>query len=72
MIIIYLPLLLTIISGISLYYAGQKKVISWQIGILCQIMWLYWNIISKNYNLIPMTIMMIIINVKNLILWKKQ
>lgn len=66
----YLPYVLSVITAYTMLLAGNKRAGAWIVGLLNQILWLTWIIVSGTWGLLPMTGVMIIVYVRNYLKWK--
>ncbi len=69
-IIKYLPYLLSAITIYSMLLAGNKKRGAWVVGLINQVLWLVWIILSSAWGLLPMNIALWIVYGRNYIKWK--
>jgi hypothetical protein len=70
-IIKYLPYLLSIITAYSMLLAGNKKKSAWFVGLVNQLLWLVWIVLSGTWGLIPMNIVLWIVYGRNYLKWSK-
>lgn len=70
LIIVYLPYILSIITAYTMLLAGNKRAGAWLVGLLNQVLWLTWIIVSETWGLLPMTAVMVIVYIRNYIKWK--
>jgi hypothetical protein len=52
--------------------AGKKHTYTWHIGLLCQGFWFFWIFNVGEWGLLPLTIIITIIYVKNLFGWNNE
>lgn len=69
-IIQYLPYILSAITIYSILLAGNKKRGAWLWGLLNQVLWLVWIILSSAWGLLPMNIALWIVYGRNYLKWK--
>lgn len=69
-IIQYLPYILSAITIYSMLLAGNKKRGAWLWGLLNQVLWLVWIILSSAWGLLPMNIALWIVYGRNYLKWK--
>ena len=69
-IIKYLPYLLSAITAYSMLLAGNKKRGAWVVGLLNQLLWLVWIVISGTWGLLPMNVVLWVIYGRNYLKWK--
>ncbi len=55
----------------SMVLAGDKKRSAWLLGLINQAFWLTYVISTKTWGLLPLTIAMTVVYIRNLIKWKK-
>jgi hypothetical protein len=63
-----------IMSGITIFtmwLAGDKKKLAWILGLLNQVLWLYFIYDKQSWGLLPMTFAMVFIYARNLYKWSK-
>ena len=56
----------------SMVLAGDKKRLAWHIGLINQVFWMVYVITTKQWGLVPLTILMTGVYIRNLIKWKKN
>ena len=66
----YLPWVLSCITIYITILTGNKDKYAWLLGILNQVLWLVWIIVTKNWGLIPMNIALFVINIRNHFKWR--
>ena len=69
-IIKYLPYLLSLITIYSMVLAGNKKRGAWFVGLVNQLLWLIWIVLSSAWGLLPMNIALWYVYGRNYIKWK--
>lgn len=69
-IIKYLPWLLSANTIYTMLLAGNKKRGAWIFGLLGQLAWLLWIILSKSWGLLPMNIALWFVYGRNYLKWK--
>ena len=69
-IIKYLPYVMSAVTIYTMFLAGDKKKKAWLVGLLNQVLWFTWIIVSATWGLLPMTIAMCIVYVRNYFKWK--
>lgn len=72
LIVNYLPWLLSVITIYMNVLAGNKNNLAWLFGLLNQILWLLWILISENYGLVPMNIALWVVCSRNYLKWNKE
>lgn len=65
----YLPYILSVITIYTMFLAGDKKKKAWLVGLVNQILWFTWIIVSGTWGLIPMTIAMCVVYTRNYLKW---
>lgn len=68
----YWSWLLSCVGGLGIYLAGKKDWRGWAIGILSEILWLTYAIITKQYGFIFGSILYSTILVNNLVIWLEE
>jgi len=68
----YLPWLLSFVSILVQYLAGNKNKTAWMISIPLQILWLIWICLSGSWGFIPLNFSMTAISIRNLLKWMKD
>lgn len=69
-IITYLPYLLSAITIYSMLLAGNKKRGAWIWGLVNQLLWLVWIVLSSAWGLLPMNIALWVVYGRNYLKWK--
>ena len=69
-IIKYLPYILSAITAYTMLLAGNKKAGAWLVGLLNQVLWLTWIIVSGTWGLLPMCVVRVIVYIRNYLKWK--
>lgn len=69
MIVTYLPWFMSIVTIYMTFQAGNKNRWSWLIGLCNQVFWLTWIIASASWGLLPMTIVLTGLYLRNHMLW---
>lgn len=69
-IIVYLPWLLSAITVYSMLLAGNKKRGAWAVGLVNQLLWLIWIVLSSAWGLLPMNAALWIVYGRNYLKWK--
>lgn len=64
--------ILSFTSLLTVYLLGKKNILGWKVGLAGQALWIYWEIITEAWGLMPMTIIMTILYIKSLIEWKQK
>lgn len=70
-IVSYLPWILSGITIYSMLLAGNKRRGAWSIGLLNQLLWLVWIVLSESWGLLPMNIALWIIFARNYRKWSQ-
>lgn len=71
-VIVYLP---WVLSGITIWMnilAGNLHKSSWLIGLIGQVLWLVWILISENWGFLPLNITLWIIYFRNHRKWNRK
>jgi len=68
---VYLPWFLSLITIWLNILAGEKKQSAWLVGLVGQLLWSVWIIVSENYGFVPLNIMLWLIYARNHYLWNK-
>lgn len=71
-VIVYLPWVLSSITIWMNILAGNLHKSSWLIGLLGQVLWLVWILISENWGFLPLNITLWIIYFRNHRKWNKD
>lgn len=61
--------ILSVISLLTVYLIGEKNINGWIVGLFGQVLWISWEIYTKNWGLMPMTIVMTYLYIKSLNTW---
>lgn len=64
-----MPWLLSVLTVWSMYVAGLRKRSAWVIGIANQALWMVWIFMTGQWGLLPATVVLMIVFVRNLIAW---
>lgn len=64
--------LLATLGVTGLWFAGNKSIWGWAIGISVQILWLIYAISTAQYGFIFSALAFAGVNIRNLIKWKKE
>jgi len=70
-IVIYLPYLLSAITIYTMFLAGDKNKSAWMVGLINQLLWLIWIILSQSWGLIFGNIALWIVYGRNYVKWNK-
>jgi hypothetical protein len=71
-IIMFLPWLLSVLTILSMHYAGKKKVLGWKIALLNSGLWLIWILATGTWGLLPMNLALWYVYGKNYYEWRKE
>lgn len=71
-IITYLPYLLSANTIYSMLLAGNKKKNAWFFGLLGQLLWLIWILLTKTWGLLPMNIALWVVYGRNYFKWNTK
>ena len=63
--------ILSFSSALMLWLMGNKSVWGPRVGLVVQVLWMYYAIATRAYGLIPGVIMFSIIHLRNSVLWQK-
>lgn len=69
-----MPILTYILSGTtvaSLWLAGNKWRWCWLFSAANQVLWMVWNVGTKNYGFIPMSLTFMFVAIRNHIQWER-
>ena len=66
-----LPWLLSALTFITMYLAGNKDIRGWYIGLFAQIFWLVFDIHAGAWGLIPVCLGLSVIYVQNIYKWRR-
>lgn len=64
--------LLMAVGVTGLYLAGSKRKIGWVIGILVQVLWIVYAIITKQWGFIASAIVYGAVNIRNWRRWQRE
>jgi len=67
--ITYIPYILSALTILMFFLAGNKNKYTWMVGLFNQMLWLMWIILSGTWGLLPMNIALWIIYFRNHIKW---
>ena len=65
----YLPYLLSAITIYSMLLAGNKRKGAWAVGLVNQLLWLIWIILTSTWGLLPMNIALWLVYGRNYLKW---
>lgn len=68
----HLPYLLSVLTLLLMYLAGIKWRWTWIYGLLSQVCWTTWYIAAEAWGLMPLTVCLTIIYLKNHFSWNPQ
>jgi hypothetical protein len=71
-VIAYLPWLLSAVTIYMNVLAGNKHPRAWAVGLLGQVGWLAWIMVSKNWGFLPMNIALWLVYGRNHFHWRKS
>jgi hypothetical protein len=63
---------LSIITGLSIWAMGNKTILGPIIGLITQVFWVIYVIMTSQWGLLPGVILLSAINLRNLIKWLKE
>lgn len=65
----YLPWLMSLVTIVSMYLAGNKARAAWIVGLGNQALWLTWIATTQAWGLLPMTFALCFVYARNLMKW---
>lgn len=68
----YWSWLLAIVGVTGLWFAGSHRLIGWQIGLGVQALWIAYAIVSEQYGFIASAVAYAVVNLRNLLKWKRE
>lgn len=66
----HLPWLLSAITIWMTLLAGNKHKSAWVVGLINQALWLVWIIASETWGLLPLTVALSIVYIRNYVKWR--
>lgn len=66
-----LPWLLSLLTGVVTWLAGDHDIRAWYVGIAAQFFWIAFDIHTHAYGLLPIGGMLFYIYMRNLLAWRK-
>ena len=66
----YLPYVLSALTIYSMLLAGNMKRGAWSVGLVNQLLWFVWIVLSKSWGLLPMNVALWIVFIRNYVKWK--
>ena len=66
----HLPWVLSAITIWMTLLAGNKHKSAWVVGLVNQALWLVWIIASETWGLLPLTVALSIVYVRNYVKWR--
>lgn len=67
---VILPWLLSLLTGVTMWLAGNKDKRAWYIGIGAQFFWVAFDIYVGAIGLLPVSLMLFVVYWRNLTKWK--
>lgn len=67
-----LPWVMSFFTIVTMWLAGEKKHSAWVIGLLNQCLWAIYIVITKQWGLSPLVIIITVIYTWNLVKWNKN
>ena len=71
-IVTYLPWVLSCFTIWMTTLAGNKHKSTWAIGLFAQILWVVWISLSGSWGLMPATVVLVFIYIRNHFKWKND
>lgn len=71
-IVSYLPWLLSAITIYTMILAGNKRRGAWVVGLVNQLLWAIWIVLSGSWGLIPMNAALWIVYIRNYLKWTEE
>lgn len=68
-IVTYLPYGLSALTIYSMLLAGNKRRGAWLLGLLNQLLWLIWIVLSESWGLLPMNLALWVVYARNYLKW---
>jgi hypothetical protein len=68
----FLPWLLSANTLYVMFLAGNKNKYTWILGLIGQVLWLVWIILTESWGLIPMNIGLWVVYARNHLKWRKK
>lgn len=65
-----LPWLLSALTLISLYLAGDRNPMGWLVGLINQALWLVWILLTQTWGLLPMNLTLWLVFTRNYFKWR--
>lgn len=65
----YFPLALSYFTVWMTVLAGDKSPKAWIVGSISQILWMTWTVLTQQWNLLPMTVLLTWLYVNNYFYW---
>jgi len=69
-IVTYLPYFLSANTIYAMLLAGNKKKNAWAFGLVGQLAWLIWILLSESWGLLPMNIALWVVYGRNYVKWR--
>ena len=66
-----LPWFLSLVTGLTMWMAGNKDIRAWYIGIAAQFFWVFFDIYFDALGLLPVSLMLFVIYIRNIKAWRK-
>lgn len=68
----YMPWLISASTVLQVYMAGSMHRHAWTFSMFCQLLWTIWIVLSATWGLLPLTVMLWIISIRNHMIWRKE
>lgn len=72
LVITYLPWLLSGLTGWSMWLAGEKSTTAWVVGLINQMLWFLWIVVSGTWGLLPGTTIITWVFAINYFKWSRS
>ena len=72
LIAIYLPYFLSVITIYMTLLAGNKHPRAWLVGLLAQLLWLVWIVVTRTWGLLPMNLALWVVYGRNHLKWNRR
>lgn len=64
-----LPLMLSVLTVLGMWLIGNKNRLGWVVGLINQVLWISFAILFKAWGLLPLSLVLIVVYVRNLHKW---
>ncbi len=67
-----LPIVTAVLTLLGMWLAGSKRWEGWAVGLLNQVLWLWFIVLFEAWGLLILTVALTVIYTRNLIAWRRE